>query len=109
MAWLDSTSSGPLPGKGKDGTVTFAGEMSAGAQARVVVFFPGVGIEAGKLDRCADADFLRKETATYWRTILDSAMKLTIPDEFLENLIRSSQVRCLIAARNEANGQRVAP
>ena len=36
-------------------------------------------------------------------------MQVQTPDPLLNNVIRSSQVRCLIAARNEADGARVAP
>ncbi len=31
-------------------------------------------------------------------------MQIETPDPLLNNVIRSSQVRCLIAARNEADG-----
>jgi len=36
-------------------------------------------------------------------------MQVETPDPLLNHVIRSSQVRCLIAARNEAEGARVAP
>src|ERR1035437_9965831 len=36
-------------------------------------------------------------------------MQVATPDPLLNNVIRSSQVRCLIAARNEADGARIAP
>ncbi|MBA4149118.1 MAG: NPCBM/NEW2 domain-containing protein [Verrucomicrobia bacterium] len=109
MAWLDATARGPLRANIQAGMISFEGELPAGAQARVVVYFPGVGIEAEKLASFDDSNSLRNETAAYWKTLFEPAMKLTIPDEFLQNIILSSQVRCLIAARNEANGKRLAP
>jgi hypothetical protein len=52
---------------------------------------------------------LRAETETYWNAALAAAMQVDTPDPLLNNVIRSSQVRCLIAARNEAGGARIAP
>jgi hypothetical protein len=52
---------------------------------------------------------LRAETETYWSAVLAPAMQVQTPDALLNNVIRSSQVRCLIAARNEAGGTRIAP
>ncbi len=52
---------------------------------------------------------LRAETEAYWNAVLAPAMQVETPDPLLNNVIRSSQVRCLIAARNEADGARIAP
>jgi hypothetical protein len=52
---------------------------------------------------------LRAETEAYWNAVLVPAMQVETPDPLLNNVIRSSQVRCLIAARNEAGGARIAP
>jgi hypothetical protein len=52
---------------------------------------------------------LRADTEAYWNAVLASAMQVETPDPLLNNVIRSSQVRCLIAARNEAEGARIAP
>ena len=50
---------------------------------------------------------LRAATEAYWRAMLSPATQIETPDPFLNNVIRSSQVRCLIAGRNEAGGARV--
>ena len=50
---------------------------------------------------------LRGDTEAYWNAVLAPAMQVETPDPLLNNVIRSSQVRCLIAARNEADGARV--
>ena len=52
---------------------------------------------------------LRAATESYWNAVLAPAMQVTTPDPLLNDVIRSSQVRCLIAARNEADGARIAP
>jgi hypothetical protein len=45
----------------------------------------------------------------YWQGILSKSTQLELPDERLMDVIRASQVHCLIAARNEENGKRIAP
>ena len=47
-------------------------------------------------------------TRAYWEWQLASAMQVEIPDPLLANVIRASQVHCLLAARSEAEGERVA-
>jgi len=44
---------------------------------------------------------------TYWEGVLAPAMQVALPDPFLENVIRASQVHCLLAARNEDRGKRI--
>lgn len=46
---------------------------------------------------------------SYWEKILGHASHIEVPDELLMNVIRASQVHCLMAARNEANGMLIAP
>jgi len=45
----------------------------------------------------------------YWDEVLANATHIEIPDTFLADVIRASQVHCLLAARNEQGGKRVAP
>ncbi|MCS6831098.1 MAG: hypothetical protein NZ749_10715, partial [bacterium] len=44
----------------------------------------------------------------YWQTVMNEAARIEIPDTDLLNVIRASQVHCLLAARNEESGKRVA-
>ena len=41
------------------------------------------------------------QVENYWKSLLEPAMQIDIPDEFLGNLIRASQVHCMLAARNQ--------
>lgn len=43
----------------------------------------------------------------YWQNALAPAADIETPDAFLNNIIRASQVHCLLAARSEERGQRV--
>ncbi len=51
---------------------------------------------------------LRAALESHWHAALAPAMQIETPDPLLNDIIRSSQVRCLIAARNEADGKRFA-
>ncbi|HSW46831.1 MAG TPA: hypothetical protein VLM89_14820, partial [Phycisphaerae bacterium] len=45
----------------------------------------------------------------YWDRVMAGAMQVDVPDPLLANVIKASQVHCMMAARNEAGGRRVAP
>lgn len=45
----------------------------------------------------------------HWDSVMGPAVRIDLPDALLTNVIRASQVHCLIAARNEADGERVSP
>ena len=47
-------------------------------------------------------------TERYWQNVLSEATRVEIPDTSLLNVIRASQVHCLLAARSEEDAQRVA-
>ena len=59
--------------------------------------------------RCVAASTWEPRTEAYWSELLEDSMQVELPDAFLTNLIRASQVHCLLAARSEAAGRRVAP
>ncbi|MHC1769265.1 MAG: NPCBM/NEW2 domain-containing protein [Verrucomicrobiia bacterium] len=109
LALLDTNARGPLVARHSDGTVTFEGTLPAGSSARVVLYLPGVGKTAETLGALPDTEKLRDAVEAYWRDALAPAMQVDVPDELVNRVIRSSQVRCLIDARNEADGARIAP
>lgn len=90
------------------GEVLFTEALGAGAHCKVTIYLPGEGMSAAETAALKPGTDLRRETEQYWRRMLAGAMQIDTPDELLNNLIRSSQVRCLIAARSEAAGARVA-
>jgi hypothetical protein len=92
-----------------EGNLTLTGALAPGQTADCTLYLPGQGIQSEEIASLQGAERLRAETEAYWNSALGSAMQVELPDDFLNNLIRSSQVRCLIAARNEAEGVRVAP
>jgi hypothetical protein len=98
-----------LPPVAAGGNLTLTGRLAPGQRTRCTFYLPGQGIQSDEIASLQGAERLRTETEAYWQAVLGSAMQVELPDAFLNNLIRSSQVRCLIAARNEADGARIAP
>ncbi len=106
LARILAADGAPLTPAAGDGTLRFAGALPPGHVSRVTVFLPAGSDEPIET---LDADRLRSAVADYWNAVLGSAAQIETPDALLNNVIRSSQVRCFIAARHEADGSRVAP
>ncbi len=96
----------PLTASIADGSLTLTGTLPAGASARCLVYLPS---DPESFPAGTDVELLRFNVESYWRSLLATATQIETPDERLNNLIRASQVRCLIAARHEADGERIAP
>ncbi|MBN2507058.1 MAG: NPCBM/NEW2 domain-containing protein [Verrucomicrobia bacterium] len=96
----------PLTARMDGGSLTLAGTLPGRARSRTVVFLGAGGLRALGV---ADVARLRAALERYWGGLLDAAMRIETPDDLLNRVIRSSRVRCWIAARNEAEGARVAP
>jgi hypothetical protein len=98
--------SAPLEVNADRGTLKLTGNLPARGSRRCVAFLADPN---SPVRQAADVEPLRETVENYWRAALAPAMQIETPDELLNNVIRSSRVRCLIAARNEAGGARVAP
>ena len=95
----------PLTVSASNGELSLAGKLPPRQAASLAVFLPARPADIATLPNVTK---LRAETEAYWNAVLAPAMQVETPDSLLNDLIRSSQVRCLIAARNEADGARVA-
>jgi hypothetical protein len=102
---IDAQAVAPLAVNVTAGGLTLAGRLPPGQGARLVVFL-GDGVADGAPP---DVATLRAATEAYWNAVLTPAAQIETPEPFLNDLLQSSQIRCLIAARNEAAGERVAP
>ena len=109
LALLDTRQAAPLELELTTDGVTLTGELPPQASARCVVFIPGwyTGTDEQGMD--ADSGLLFQRMQAYWEQVLADAMQVELPDELLTNVIRASQVHCLMAARNEERGERIAP
>jgi len=109
LAIVDVSESGVLRPTLEPGTLLLAGTLSPGARARCRVYIPAWEMKSEDRASLPGVRDARAAVAAYWNRIMAPAMQVNVPDELLANVIRASQVHCLIAARNEDGGQRVAP
>lgn len=88
---------------------SITGTLPPGSKYTFKLFIPGWEVGTDSYTEFLGAEGLIARFENYWQHVLAGGMQFNIPDEFLANLIRASLVYCLIAARNEEDGQRVAP
>ena len=104
LAATDTAASLTVAAQG--GELKLTGTLPPHASVSFAVLLPA---QRTDLSALPDPARLRADTESYWNAVLAPAMQVETPDPLLNDVIRSSQVRCLIAARNEADGARVAP
>ena len=93
----------------EDGIVTVKGTLNPKSTLAFRLLIPGWEIEPHNHVELLGDEHLIDRLEPYWSRVLAPAMFVEIPDKFLQNLIRASMVYCLIAARNEDKGGRIAP
>ncbi len=98
----------PLKTEIKDGDARVSGTLAPKQTARLTVYLPGWDARTKEAHAFADASPLLAKTTAYWRDVLAPAMQIQVPDALLVNVIRASQVHCMLTARNEAGGRRIA-
>lgn len=109
LAFIDSREAGSLSlAPGGEGFL-LSGSLPSGGAARLTITLPAWKIGADDYRGLLESGDPESKTKSYWSQTLASAMTIDIPDAFLTNLIRASQVSCLIAARCEDGGARIAP
>jgi NPCBM/NEW2 domain len=106
LALFETEPAAPLKLQTSPGLLSLSGPLPAHRATTLTVY---LAAEAADLLTLPQADKLRGDTEAYWNAALAPATQIVTPDPLLNNVIRSSQVRCLIAARNEADGARIAP
>jgi hypothetical protein len=103
---VDPSRGSLLPIATGNGSLSLIGPLPAHQTASLRVFLAAQAADIASLPNAAN---LRAETEAYWNAVMAPAMQVETPDSLINNAVRSSQVSCLIAARNEAGGARVAP
>jgi hypothetical protein len=106
VGWLALPEDQPLAARAEETTLSLMGNLPPATEAQWTVYLSADSLEPLSLP---PATTLRAALADYWRATLAPATQIETPEPFLNDLIRSSQARCLIAARNEAEGGRIAP
>ncbi|MBN2291087.1 MAG: NPCBM/NEW2 domain-containing protein, partial [Pirellulales bacterium] len=105
---IDTSRAGTMKAKiGPEGTVKFNGKLAPGVKVRLFACLPTwkTGRESAKILN-GNTPWTDKVEA-YWTKLFEPAMQIELPDKLLTNVIRASQLHCILAARNEASGARV--
>ena len=109
LAWFLRPDAGPLRCAVENGALVLSGMVPPNSRTVWRLLVPGWEVAPDDRDRPPDAADPAARVGSYWDQVLAPAMQVQLPDEFLTNLIRASQVYCLLAARNENGGARIAP
>ncbi|MCX6909753.1 MAG: hypothetical protein NTY01_17165, partial [Verrucomicrobia bacterium] len=104
---FESKDIGPLVAKVEAGRLTFSGKLPPGKSVRLVVYLPAWKLNPSEYGVLLSGANWAGDMEAYWNELLGSAMRVELPDLLLANIIRASQVHCILAARNEDDGKRV--
>ncbi|MCB9766731.1 MAG: NPCBM/NEW2 domain-containing protein [Candidatus Omnitrophica bacterium] len=108
LAFVRFGGSSGLQVSNEGSTLRWRGDLDARSQIEIVCLTPGWEATPSELEEAPESDELANRTKEYWEGVLAPAMKVRIPDPFLENVIRASQVHCLLAARNDRSDGSIA-
>jgi hypothetical protein len=109
IAWIDASKAAPLSLSREGGNVILSGKLSTGATAECFAYLPAWKLDPKDYTTLTDSSDLMSKTETYWKSLFEPAMQIDIPDKLLSDIIRASQVHCMLAARNEQHGKTIAP
>ncbi len=109
MALVDTASRGTLTGSASAGVVTLSGTLAAGAESKCYVYIPGWAMQTSEYTQLTGGSALLNDVRSYWDSVMSSAAQVSLPDTMLTNVIKASQVHCLVDSRNELNGALVLP
>ncbi len=109
MALFDAGGSAPLAVAKQPDGIGMRGKLAAGQSARLVVYLPAWPVPPAEYAVLSNAGRWSRQIERFWNELFAPAMQIDVPDPLLNNVIRASQVHCLLAARNEERGRRVAP
>lgn len=108
LACLD-TSGAELTISYDNNRLIVAGPIQPGATARYTICLPLWSAKADVLSQIPKQFDLCTVVKNYWTGVLDSGMQVELPEPFLENMIRATEVECMMVARNDADGRCIAP
>ncbi|MCC6486469.1 MAG: NPCBM/NEW2 domain-containing protein, partial [Candidatus Hydrogenedentes bacterium] len=108
MALLDTTGAPGFRTQVEGADITLSGSVPAAGTASCVLLIPGWQATPDVLPPAGEAESLLEATREHWRNAMKGSIRITTPDDMLNNLIAASRVHCMLAARNE-EGERIAP
>ncbi len=109
MGLVSTAGAASLAARAEAGVVNLSGKLPAGGTARLLVYLPAWKLAPDRAAELAGGSNGAEELKAYWDEVLSEALQLELPDQALANVIRASQVHCMLAARNEDRGARISP
>jgi hypothetical protein len=108
LAFVDTTGIPSLSIRTQNGDLVIGGAIPGQTTERCFVYIPTWQIKPDEYASLEGGTNLLSDTEAYWNNIMASGTQIEIPEPLLLNVIRASQVYCLMAARNEEHGKRIA-
>jgi hypothetical protein len=108
LAFVDTTEIPSLSIQTQNGDLVIGGAIPGQTTERCFVYIPTWQIKPDEYASLEGGTNLLSDTEAYWNNIMASATQIEIPEPLLLNVIRASQVYCLMAARSEEHGKRIA-
>ena len=119
IALIDTRKADPLAVKREAEGVMLSGEMLGGSMGQCFVYFPAWKVDPKdyavlltgnprNYDSLLKGEDAAGRVVSYWTKLLEPAMQIEVPDALLANIIRASQVHCMLAARGEDRGKQIA-
>src|SRR5262249_51584636 len=103
---VDGADDSQTPVRTADNTISLEGTLAAGKARTLWVLVPPAPPENARL---ISRNGIAGHAAGDADEMLTGSIFIHTPDSKINNLIRAAQIHCLMAARNEANGERIAP
>ena len=109
VALVDTRKIAQMSFKREGDEMILKGQMPAGTEISCPIYLPAWKIAPADYATLLPKNSWFPEMEAYWTKSMEPAMQVEIPEPLLSNIIRASQVWCLVAARNEGHGARIAP
>lgn len=109
LAYFDTTEADSLTSQIEEGTVFVRGSLPGQSRARCCLYVPTWEIRPQNLDWLEAQVDWQARVQEYWQEVMAPAMQLEIPEPVLLNIIKASQVHCLMATRNSKDGEHFVP
>ena len=116
LAYYNTSEAQKLDMKVAGNTLKISGNLQPGEIQKIAIYMPMYDYWTQKgsdnykyLNGANGVDGFLANTKAYWDDIMAGAIQIDIADDQFENLIKASQVHCLIATRNEKSGKYLTP
>jgi len=109
FAYFDTSEAALLVAGVSEGELSLRGSLPPRGRAQCSVYLPAWGLDASEYGTFRGPDTWLRAFEAYWRETMEGTTEIELPDELLTNIIRASQVHCLLAAGNEDLGERIDP